>query len=99
MTSGVQYFWNFIEARHGKREHDGVGACVKRALSREELKYESGAILQNAENFVQWCNSTMGPSNTCKSMVSKYFWLICQPNIKNLQECCTLVESNEMHSF
>ena len=45
VTSGVQHFLNFIEARHGKGEHDGVGACVKRALTRDELKYEGGAIL------------------------------------------------------
>ena len=51
MRSGVQNFWNFIEVGHGKGEHDGVGVCVKRALSREELKYEGGAILENAKKL------------------------------------------------
>ena len=99
MTSGVQHFWNFIEAGHRKGEHDGARACVKRALSREELKYEDGAILKNVETIVQWCNLMMGPGNTCKSMVSRYFWLIREPNIENFQYCCTLTRSSEMHSF
>ena len=60
VTSVVKYFWNFIEVGHGKGEHDGVGACVKRALSREELKYKGGTMLENAKIIVQWCNSMMG---------------------------------------
>ena len=49
VTSGVQHFWNFIEVGNGKGVHDGAETCVKRALSREELKYESGTILENAK--------------------------------------------------
>jgi hypothetical protein len=52
MTSGIQHFWNFMEARHGKGEHDGAGACVKRALAREELKYEGGAELINSQTIM-----------------------------------------------
>lgn len=84
MTSGVHHFWNFIEAGHGKGEHDGARACVKRDLIREELKYKGGTILENVETIVQWCNSMMGLGNTGKSMVSTYFYLICEPNIENL---------------
>ena len=72
---------------------------MKRALSREELKYEGGAILENDETIGQWCNSTMALGSTNKSMVSRYFWLIREPNIEKLQDCCTLIESREMHSF
>ena len=57
----IQYMWNFTEAGHGKGEHDGAGACIKRALAREELKYKDGAILTDAKSIVQWCNATMGP--------------------------------------
>ena len=99
MTRGVKHFWNFIEARHGKGEHDGIEACVERAFSREELIYEGGTILEKAETIVQWCNSMMGPGNISKSMVSRYFWLIHEPNIQNFQDCCTLTRSSEMHSF
>ena len=72
--------------------------CEKR-LNIEELKYEGGTILQSAETIVQWCNYMMGQGNTSKSMVSRYFWLIHEPNIKNLQDFCTLIGSSEMHSF
>ncbi|XP_057867281.2 uncharacterized protein LOC131074642 [Cryptomeria japonica] len=99
VTSGVQHFWNFIEAGHGKGEHDGAGACVKRALTREELKNEGGAMLIDAKTIVQWCNSTMGPGNVGKSMISRYFWLIRECNIENYLDCCTLIGSSDMHSF
>lgn len=99
LTSGVQNFWNFIEMGHGKVEYDGVGSCVKIALSREELKYEGGPILQNDETIVQWCNSMMGLGNAGKSMVSRYFWLIHEPNIENFQDFCSLTGSSEMHSL
>ena len=60
VTSGVQHFLNFTEVGHGKGEHDGAGACVKRALIREELKYKGGTKLENSKTIVQWCNSMMG---------------------------------------
>ena len=90
VTSGVKHFLNFIEVGHGKEEHDGARACVKRELSREELQYEGGAILQHAKTIVQWCTSMMGLGNTSESMVSRYFWLIREPNIENLQDCCAI---------
>ena len=61
---------------------DGARACVKRALSREELKYKGGTILENVETIVQWCNSTVGPGNKSNSMVYRYFWFIHEPNLK-----------------
>lgn len=66
VTSGEKFFWNFIEVGHGKGEHDGPRTCVKRNHSREELYNEGGAILENAEIIIQWCNSTMGLGNTGK---------------------------------
>lgn len=73
MKSGVQHFWNFTEARHGKGEHDGAKACVKRALAREELKYEGGVELIDAETIMRWCKSTMGLGNPGMCMVHRYF--------------------------
>jgi hypothetical protein len=34
----VKFLWNFFESGHGKGEHDGAGACVKRALRQHELQ-------------------------------------------------------------
>ena len=39
------------------------------------------------------------PGNTCKCMVSRYFLLIHELSIENLQDCFTLTRSSEMHSF
>ena len=50
--SRIQYIQNFIEVGYGKGEHDGVGACIKRALAHEELKYKDGAILTDAKSIV-----------------------------------------------
>ena len=29
----IPHIWSFFESGHGKGEHDGVGACIKHALS------------------------------------------------------------------
>ena len=41
----------------------------------------------------------MGLGNIGKSMVSRYFWLIHEPNIENFQDYYALTGSSEMHSF
>ena len=41
------------QEEHGKGEYDGARACVKRALSREELKYEGGTMLKYAKIIVK----------------------------------------------
>ena len=73
--------WNFIEAGHGKGEHNAVGACIKSALAREELKYKDGAILIDEKSVIQWCNTTMGLGKEGESMVHRIFWLIDNTNI------------------
>ena len=34
MKTHIKNYWNFFLICHGKGEHDGVGACIKRALRR-----------------------------------------------------------------
>ena len=36
--TGVEMLWSFFASGHGKGEHDGAGAVVKRALTHEQLK-------------------------------------------------------------
>ena len=79
--------WNFTEAGHGKGEHDGAGACIKRALAHEELKYKDGAILTYEKSIIQWCNATMGLGKEDKSIVHRFFWLIDNSNIAPYQDC------------
>ena len=33
--------WNFFSSGHGKGEHDGAGAVIKRSLTHEQLKQHS----------------------------------------------------------
>ena len=41
-----------------KGEHDGAGACVKRALVKEQLKISEVELL-DARTIVDWCSSTL----------------------------------------
>ena len=91
--------WNFIEASHGKGEHDGVGACIKRALACEELKYKDEAIMKDAKSIIQWCNATMGLDKEGESMVHRFFWLIDNTKIAPYMDYCALTRSSELHSF
>ena len=33
----IRHTWSFFESGHGKGEHDGAGACIKRALRRYQM--------------------------------------------------------------
>ena len=55
---GVPHIWNFFVSIHGKGEHDGVGACVKRALVKEKMKISIAKLL-DAHTIVDWCSSTL----------------------------------------
>jgi len=45
----------FFKAGHGKGEHDRDGTCVKRALTREQLKFEDSVKFQDAYAIMDWC--------------------------------------------
>ena len=51
----VPHIWNFFKSGHGKGEHDGAGACVKRALVNEQLKISRVELL-DARSIVDWCS-------------------------------------------
>jgi len=96
---GVQHMWNFCEVGHGKGEHDGARACIKRAITQEELKYKDNAKLIDAKPIIEWCNALMGPGNEGKSLIHRFFWLIDDTNIEPYEDCCTLIRSSELHSL
>ena len=52
----IKHCWNFFETQHGKGEHDGAGACIKRALRRWQMNRSSIRFHSTAEVF-QWCKS------------------------------------------
>ena len=52
---GLPHFWSFFESGNGKVEHDGVGACVKRALVKKQFKILE-AKLFDSRSIVDWCS-------------------------------------------
>ena len=54
----IKHCWNFFETGHGKGEHDGAGACIKRALRRWKMNHSSGRFHLDAE-VIQWCKSNL----------------------------------------
>ena len=34
LNENIKHIWNFFESGHGKGEHDGARACIKRALRK-----------------------------------------------------------------
>ena len=79
--------WSFFEAGHGKGEHDGAGACVKRALSREQLKFEEKAKFKNAHEIVEWCNKYLYTRSSEKSTNKCFFCLVEEKNILSRYDC------------
>ena len=56
----VPHIWNYFETGHEKWEHDGVGACIKTALRRQEVKFTTILLIRDAKTIVAWCSSMMG---------------------------------------
>ena len=55
VSLNVQITWNFFESGHGKGEHDGAGACVKRALRRYQLQHDA-IDLKCSTQVLELCN-------------------------------------------
>jgi hypothetical protein len=56
----VPHIWNYFESRKGKEEHDRGGACIKRALHRQEMKFTTTSLIRDVKSIVEWCSSVMG---------------------------------------
>ena len=95
---GVPHIWSFFEAGHGKGEHDGAGACVKRSLVKERLKI-SGEKFSDARSIVDWCSSALSQGGTLDSTVRRFFWLVEEGTVGGRLDCHTIKDSSKMHSF
>ena len=58
--TGLHMMHNFSASGHGKGEHDGAGAVIKRTLTHEELKPD-GWPLKCAGDVVSFLNATFQP--------------------------------------
>ena len=98
MQRGVPHIQSFFEFGHGKGEHDGAGACVKRALVKEQLKI-SAAELLDACSIVDWCSLALSQWGNFYSVVCRFFWLVEEGSIGDRSDCATVRDSSKMHSF
>lgn len=55
----VRHTWSYFEIGHGKGEHDGIGACVKRVLRRYQMNHGATRLKYSAE-VVEWCTRNLG---------------------------------------
>ena len=77
---------HFSGSRHGKEEHDGAGAVIKRHLTHEKLK-PNGIKLPNAIEIVSFLKETMStradatyPSSKARAL-SRGFWDIKEGDV------------------
>ena len=62
----MPHIWNYFETRHGKGEHDGVGACMKTALRRKEMNLTTISLIQDLNTIVECSSSVMGQGSRRK---------------------------------
>lgn len=101
--TGFQVIWNFFETGHGKGEHDGAGACVKRALRRHQLRRDSERF-RDARQVVDWCTAHMTTSAASSfpqrdaRIVRRFFWYVDSSDIDSASlECATVDGTLRLH--
>ena len=94
---------HFLGSRHGKGEHNGVGAFIKQHLTHEKLK-PNGVKLQNALEFVSFLRETMsiGADATYPSKaraISRVFWEIKEGDVdqSNKRVCKAIPKACGLH--
>ena len=92
--TGLSMIWNFFESGHGKGEHDGAGAVIKRALTHEQLKAD-GEVLKNAGDVVEFLRKHFQDSD-----VKRVFWEvgINDVNRENEWNCEGIPQLRTLHS-
>lgn len=71
--TNIQHTKIFFEVGHGKGEHDGVGACVKKAFCREKLRFEGKDKLKNAREIIEWCDKYLYIGSNHNSKIRHFF--------------------------
>ena len=94
--TNIEMMWNFFGSGHGKGEHDGAGAVIKRTLTHEQLK-ENGWHLKCAGDVVaflkhRFCSADNGG-------VSRMFWEIKEGDVPRERhwDCKRVIGSRSMH--
>ena len=95
--TGIEMTWNYFAAGHGKSEHDGAGAVIKRTLTHEQLKPNAWPMKCATDVVAFLKHSFCNIDN--KSSVNKIFWEIKDHEVPREQmwNCKHLKGSWEMH--
>ena len=102
--TGLEMRWNFFGSGHGKGEHDGAGAVIKRALTHEQLKTD-GVQMNCASDVVEFLRTNMstGATGVYSSQVrdiKREFWevKIDEVNREKTWECGGIPELRSLHA-
>lgn len=94
----IKHTWSFFESGHGKEEHDGVGACIKQALRRYQMKFDAN-IMQDEKSVVDWCNQNL--FHRCDAQIDKFicrfFWHIMNVDREHVHTCKTVTGTRSFH--
>jgi hypothetical protein len=94
--------WSFWGTGHGKGPHDGVGACLKQCIRKEQLKPDARK-LHNATDVVAYLREAMNLGNAAypkaKRVVHRNFREIGEEEVVRTDplDCKTIPGSRSMH--
>jgi hypothetical protein len=105
LPEGCKLEWHYWDTGHGKGPHDGVGACLKQMLRKEQLKVD-GYKLQNARDVVSFLDSIQSSAGDSSSVtmrkdVHRVYREIGKTEVdkmKRVFNCKTIPGSRSMHS-
>ena len=104
-TYNVTHIWNYFETRHGKGEHNRVGACINTTLRREEMRFTKNPHIKDAESIVQWCSATMSNwtkvqhTSTRVGRPIKNFWHVVDIDRSYSYSCSVVQGTHGFNSF
>ena len=95
--AGLEMMWSFFASRHGKGEHDGARAVIKRTLTHEQLKPNAWPM-KCATNVVAFPKHTFSNIDQ-QSIVNRIFWEIKENEVSraHMWNCKRLKGSRKMH--
>ena len=95
--AGLEMMWSFFASGHGKGEHDGAGAVIKRTLTHEQLKPNAWPM-KCAADVVAFLKHTFCNTDQ-QSTVNRIFWEIKENEVSraHMWYCRCLKGSRKMH--
>ena len=94
--TNIDMMWSFFGSGHGKGEHDGAGAVIKRTLTHEQLKANSW-ILKSACDVVAFLQHRFCSADN--QGVRRIFWEVKESDVPRERkwDCKRVKGSRSMH--